>query len=117
LTIQRLPRNDYPPSAALSEIYRRLRGCAGAVVFGMRPADSASDKSSPGVTPWTHVEAGMAYGCNLPLLIVREPGVDAGAFDDAVAGHRTYVLDLPDRWEDDAVLTAIRPWLSELVRS
>lgn len=117
LTIQRLPPTDYPPSDALSEIYRRLRGCAGAVVFGMRPAGSASDKSSPGVTPWTHVETGIAYGCNLPLLIVRESGVDSGAFDDAVAGHRTYMLNLLDRWEDDAILTAIQPWLSDLVRS
>ena len=116
LTVQRLPRNDYPPSDALSEIYRRVTGCAGVVVFGMRAADSAQHESSPGVTPWTHVEAGMAYGCNLPLLIVREAGVDSGAFDDSVAGHRTYILDVVDGWEDDAVVKAIRPWLSELVR-
>jgi hypothetical protein len=117
LTVQRLPRDDYPPSDALSEIYRRLTGCSGAVVFGMRPAHSAQDESSPGVTPWTHVEAGMAYGCNVPLLIVREPGVDSGAFDDTVAGHRTYMLGLENRWEDDAVMRSIRPWLSALVRS
>ena len=59
----------------------------------------------------------MAYASNLPMLIVREPGVDSGAFDDAVAGHRTYILDLIDRWEDEAVARAIRPWLSELVGS
>lgn len=117
VTVERLPRTDYPPSDALGEIYRRLAGCAGAVVFGMRPADFSEDESSPGVTPWTHVEAGMAYGCNLPLLIVREVGVDSGAFDDAVAGHRTHTLDLEDRWEDEAVVRAIRPWLSEVVRS
>jgi hypothetical protein len=117
LTVERLPREDYPPSDAFSEIYRRLTGCSGAVVFGMFPADSADDGPVRGVTPWTHLEAGMAYACNLPLLIVREPGVDYGAFDDAVAGHRTYLLDLVDRWEDDAVLGALRPWLSDLVSS
>jgi hypothetical protein len=110
-------RADYPPSDALSEIYRRLAGCTGAVVFGMCPADSAKDESSPGITPWTHVEAGMAYGCNLPLLIVREPGVDSGAFDDAAGGHRTYMLDVKDQWDDEAVVRAIRPWLADLVRS
>jgi hypothetical protein len=117
LTVERLTPNDYPPSDALSEIYRRLAGCSGAVVFGMRPADAAKEEPSPGVTPWTHLEAGMAFGCNLPLLIVREPGVDSGAFDNSVAGHRTYILDLVDRWEDGVVVRAIRPWLSELVRS
>lgn len=116
LTVKRLLRTDYPPSNAMSEIYRRLTGCAGAVVFGMCPADAAKDESAAGVTPWVHVEAGMAYGCTLPLLIVREPGVCSGAFDDAVAGHRTYMLDLVDQWEDEAVMTAIRPWLSELGR-
>jgi hypothetical protein len=117
LTVERLLRTEYPPSDALSEIYRRLTGCAGAVVFGIGHADPAKQESSPGVTPWTHVEAGMAYGCNLPLLIVRAPGVDSGAFDDAVAGHRAYLLDVIDEWEDEAVVTAIRPWLSDLVRS
>jgi hypothetical protein len=114
LTVQQLLRTEYPPSNAMSEICRRLTGCAGAVVFGMCPADDAEGEPSAGVTPWAHVEAGMAYGCNLPLLIVREPGVGSGAFDNAVAGHRTYMLDLVERWEDDAVVTAIRPWLSEL---
>ena len=115
--VQRLPRTDYPPSDALSEIYRRLTGCAGAVVFGMRPVDAGDERPSSGATPWTHVEAGMAYASNLPLLIVRQRGVDSGAFDDSVAGHRTHMLDLAEGWEDDAVLTAIRPWLSEVVRS
>jgi hypothetical protein len=114
LTIQRLPRGDYPPSDAMSEIYRRMKGCAGAVVFGM---GGPGTEPSPGATPWTHLEAGMAYGCNLPLLMVREPGVDSGAFDDAVAGHRTFMLDVAERWEDDAIVSAIRPWLSELTRS
>jgi len=117
LTVERLLRTDYPPSNAMSEIYRRLAGCAGAVVFGMCAADAAKDESSAGVTPWVHLEAGMAYGCTLPLLMVREPSVNSGTFDDAVAGDRTYILDLVDQWEDHAVITAIRPWLSELVRS
>ena len=114
LTIKLLSRDDYPPDDALGEIYRRMSGCAGAVVFGMRGADS---EPSSGTTPWTHLEAGMAYGCNLPLLMVREPGVQSGAFDDVVAGHRTFVVDLAERWEDDAIVSAIRPWLSDLTRS
>ena len=114
LTVERLSREDYPPSDAMSEIYRRMSGCAGAVVFGL---GSTSTEPSPGATPWTHLEAGMAYGCNLPLLMVRVPGVSSGAFDDAVAGHRTFMLDVAERWDDDAIARAIRPWLSELTRS
>lgn len=117
LETQRLPRSDYPPSDAMSEIYRRLTGCVGVVVFGFRSPAAAEAESVAGETPWTHVEAGMAYACNLPLLIVREPGVDAGAFDDAVAGHRTHMLDLEEGWDDHMIVDAMRPWLSEIVGS
>jgi uncharacterized protein YjbI with pentapeptide repeats len=117
LDVQRLPPTDYPPSDALSEIYRRIAGCAGAVVFGMRTLDPSEEGPSSGATPWTHVEAGMAYASNLPLLIVRQRGVDSGVFDDSVAGYRTHMLDLAEMWEDGAVMTAIRPWLSEVLRS
>jgi uncharacterized protein YjbI with pentapeptide repeats len=111
LIIQRLARDDYLPSDALSEIYRRMSGCVGAVVFGMC---GAGTQPASGTTPWTHLEAGMAYGCNLPLLMVREAGVNSGAFDDVVAGRRTFMLDVAEWWEDDAIVRAIRPWLSEL---
>jgi hypothetical protein len=59
----------------------------------------------------------MAYACNLPLLIVRERGVGSGTFDEAVAGHRTHVVDVDDSWDDEAVAQKLRPWLSELHRS
>jgi hypothetical protein len=49
-----------------------------------------------GITPWTHVEAGMAYGRGLPRLLLREPGVYKGAFDNVVNGHRTHVVELGD---------------------
>jgi Pentapeptide repeats (8 copies) len=117
LTILTLPALDYPPSDALSEIYRRLKSCAGAVVLGLRSADAATDGPTAGATPWTHVEAGLAYACELPLLIVREPGVALGAFDEAVAGHQTYILNVSDDWVDEDVLVAIRPWLAALAQA
>jgi len=114
LETQRLPRSDYPPSDAMSEIYRRLGGCVGAVVFGFRVPASTTGESSAGVSPWTHVEAGMAYACNLPLLIIREPGVDVGVFHDAVGGHRTHLVDLHEAWDEHLVAQSLGPWLAEL---
>jgi Pentapeptide repeats (8 copies) len=114
---ERLPRDEYPPSDAFSEIYRRMSGCVGVISFGMRQPQGAHGESSPGATPWTHVEAGMAYACNLPLLIVREVGVDSGAFDDSVVGHRTFILNVEGPWDDEAVVRAMRPWLAQLEAS
>jgi hypothetical protein len=109
-----LVRDDYPPSDAFSEIYRRMSGCVGVLAFGMQPQQAPVSDSSPGSTPWIHVEAGMAYACDLPLMIVREESVNSGAFDDAVEGHRTFMLDVRNPWNDDDVLRAMQPWLAQL---
>ena len=109
-----LSRRDYPPSDAMSEIYRRMTGCAGIVVFGLHHGDAAASESPAGATPWTHLEAGMAYACNLPLLIVRQPGVASGAFDPSVAGHQTHLFDLDESWSDDEAIAAMAPWLAQV---
>jgi uncharacterized protein YjbI with pentapeptide repeats len=108
-----LPRREYPGSGALGEILRRLSGCSGIVVFGLQPADGEAARSSVGSTPWTHLEAGMAYACRLPMLIVREPGVTAGVFDGAIADQNVHVLDL-EPWNDERVQSATASWVLTL---
>ena len=81
----------------------------------MRTFDGCDPDAPPiGTTPWTHIEAGMAYGRGLPLLLLREPGVSTRTFDDAVDGHRTHVVDLQDCWEAESVRTALAPWVFEV---
>lgn len=114
LVLESLSRHDYPKSAVLAEIDRRLAGCAGMVVLGLRSVDTEPEASQAGTTPWTHVEAGMAYGRGLPLLLLREQGVNTGVFDHAVDGHHTHVVDLKDRWNETVMRSALAPWLSEV---
>ena len=117
LITESLSRRDYPTSGALGEIFRRLSGCAGVVVFGLREVRSSPHEGQQvGATPWAHVEAGMAYGCGLPLLLVREVDVRSGAFDDAVIGHRTFALDIDESWNADLVHKAIEPWVFDVCR-
>ncbi len=85
------------------------------VVLGFQHVYSSTHHATQaGITPWTHVEAGMAFGQGLPLLILREPGVCAGAFDDAVNGHRTHVVELGDGWNEEAMRTGMAPWIFEV---
>jgi Pentapeptide repeats (8 copies) len=114
LVLESLPPRDYPPSGALAEIGRLLAGCAGVIVLGLRNDGSNPDALQAGITPWTHVEAGMAYGRGLPLLLLREPGVYKGAFDNAVNGHRTHVVELGDCWNEGALRAAMAPWIFEV---
>ena len=74
-----LERSDYPATSVLSELRRRMSGCAGAIVFGFAEmrisdglwrsgtADEAKVVGRAWSTPWNHVEAGMAAMINLPL--------------------------------------------------
>lgn len=116
LETESLPKSDYPTSDAMSEIYRRLRGCVGAVVFGFRRPLPADVEGSTSTTPWVHVEAGIAYGCNIPLLLVRESGNGCGAFEDAVRGQRTHFLDLDVTKQDAELADAIDPWVCDIKR-
>jgi hypothetical protein len=114
LVVDTLPPQEYPSSGVLAEIGRRLARCAGAIVLGLQRDGSDQDVLPVGATPWTHLEAGMAYGQGLPLLIMREPGVCAGAFDDAVNGHRTYVVEVGAAWNGPQMRAAIAPWLDDI---
>lgn len=56
----------------------------------------------------------MAHVRGLPLLHLREPGVSTGVFDHVVDGYHTHVVDLKNRWNEDAMLTALAPWIFEV---
>lgn len=114
LVVDTFPRREYPSSGVLAEIGRRLARCAGVIVLGLQSEGSDHDAPAAGATPWTHLEAGMAYGQGLPLLILREPGVCTGAFDDVVNGHRAHVVEVGAVWDGPEVRAAIRPWLDDV---
>jgi len=111
-----LLQRDYPVSSALVEITRRMSGCAGAVIFGFRDetASDGSDETTAGVTPWTHIEAGVAHGLGLRLLLVRESGVTAGAFADAVTGHRAVTLTIDEPWDEESAQRVVATWARDV---
>ena len=48
-------------------------------------------------TAWTHIEAAMAYGLELPLLILREKSVRSeGMIDPGTHEWNVYDIDLAD---------------------
>lgn len=91
-----LGRSDYPTELPLHEVYVIAKRCAGGVVLGFEQMLIASGTSKPGTnkekpianvpipTSWNHLEAGILYGLQLPLLIFKEPEVSGGVFDYGV---------------------------------
>lgn len=84
---------DFPNKAPLTAVKKLLRKCQGAIVLGLRQTHVISGVKKGGTpsqfelsnaylgTEWNHIEAGMAYMNDLPLLIIRENGVQGGVFD------------------------------------
>ena len=89
LTPRTLGATDYPSKAPLDEVIALMGKCAGAVILGY-PQLVVETGHLKGVpinqalelpTEWNHIEAGLAYARELPLLVIHHRGVRRGIFD------------------------------------
>ncbi|HUC15074.1 MAG TPA: pentapeptide repeat-containing protein [Acidimicrobiales bacterium] len=123
--VVRLGRTEYPPTSVLADVRRVMSRCGGVVILGLRQVEIAKGRWRPGTpeersadglalaTPWNHVEGGMAAALGLPVLVVKEPGVEGGIFD--LAGDVLIVTaDLDDMMSREHAQTMMRRWVSEL---
>jgi hypothetical protein len=100
-----LGRSDYPLDLPLREVVRMVRHCSGGLVLGFEQfyAEEGtykrhSDKPLTNAnvvlpTPWNQLEGGMIYMSGLPLMILREPGIQGGIFD--AGATELFVHDMP----------------------
>ena len=92
-----LGRSDYPTELPLREVLLLARHCSGGVILGFEQFQAASGISKRGTsdekaegsaklfpTPWNHLEAGILFGLQLPLLVFAEDGITGGVFDRGV---------------------------------
>ena len=97
-------RSDYPTELPLREVYVIAKHCSGGVILGFeqgyapllverrgvrRPKDKKETTTKKVVMPtsWNHLEAGILFGMDLPLLVFKEPGVFGGVFDVGVTDN------------------------------
>jgi hypothetical protein len=95
-----LGRSDYPADFPLREIFVIAKHCSGGVILGFRQFVATSGIWKKGTkeqrplprgkpeyfpTPWNHLEAGILFGLQLPLLIFREEPMHGGVFDEGVS--------------------------------
>ena len=68
-------------------------------------------------TPWNQIEAGMAAGLGLPILVLRTEAAGGGIFDlPSEAGDVVHV-DLREPWDLASLRGAVRTWSCELRRA
>jgi len=94
-----LARSDYPTFGALSEVRRLVSGCAGMVVCGLGEleiaqgtwrAGTSDERTMQGAvwpSPWSQIEAGIAIGMGMPVLLLASPPMETGIFATDADGH------------------------------
>jgi hypothetical protein len=100
-----LPRSDYPTFGALAEVRKLVSGCAGMVVLGLGELEIAQGTWRAGTSderalqgamwpsPWAQIEAGIAIGLDLPVLLLAAQPLDTGVFAADADGHFIFRLN------------------------
>src|SRR5258708_4385459 len=88
-----LGRSDYPSEFPLREVFVIAKHCSGGIILGFQQFIATAGVWKKGTkeqkrvvrgkpvhfpTPWNHLEAGILFGLQLPLLIFREEAVSGG---------------------------------------
>jgi hypothetical protein len=102
-----LGRTNYDFLNPMQSIRELMLECCGAVIVGFerRYARTAVERRGSDreqivrdlrtSTPWTHLEAGMAFQLGLPMLILKDRHVHAeGILDQSLSAYLVYEFDL-----------------------
>ncbi|MEQ9317252.1 MAG: hypothetical protein RLN72_15475 [Henriciella sp.] len=117
-----LAQLDTPAEPPLTQIHAMIRGCSGGLVIGFcqetadrvtRPGrEAVAPKPYP--SPWNHLEAGLLFAADVPLLILKEAGITGGVFDDGVSGHLVHTIDDTFRCQDSHVRSLFSKWQGDI---
>ncbi|HSS79016.1 MAG TPA: hypothetical protein VLV54_20010 [Thermoanaerobaculia bacterium] len=83
-----------------------IKHCSGGVILGFEQYEAKNVIYRRGVkgreerkkdpvyfpTPWNHLEAGILFSLNLPILVFREPSIEGGVFDKGIVESFTHMM-------------------------
>lgn len=90
MRVRTIGRTDFPNVSPIKAVEQLMRQCSGAVILGFPKPNTYSEKPIKDIllpTSWNHIEASMAFMLDLPLLVIRDKGVEGGVFDIGVTGN------------------------------
>lgn len=103
---RRLGSTDYSTELPLREVLVIAKRCSGGIILGFeqyyfesgttkRGTKKEKNAPTPSIfpTPWNHLEAGILFGLQLPLLIFKEESIEGGIFDPGVTD--VYIHKMP----------------------
>lgn len=130
-----LGQSDYPRNLPLGEVVGMIRHCSGGLILGFeqfriqkgiyrrnvkRPPDKGGQRKliDPTLfpTPWNQLEAGIIFSQGLPLMILKERGIEGGIFDIGITDVFTHFIPSPEmkKSEFDDFDSVFQRWVAEV---
>ena len=90
-------KDNYPEFGQFTRIKESVMESSAMIVFGFKQVKIGHGKYYPGTaiehevnekylpTPWNELETGMALARNLPILLVKDPSIETGIFDEKLS--------------------------------
>lgn len=98
-------KDDYPKFGQFTRVRESLLKSSAVIAFGFRQMKIEDGIALPGTpkesritgkwlnTPWNEVEVGMALMRGLPILLIKDEGIDSGIFDEKLS--ECFVASIP----------------------
>lgn len=128
LTPRTLGETDFPNNAPVHAVRELLLQCQGVIVLGFRQVfiekgfgKFRTDKQTlmDGTylpTAWNQIEAGMAFMCDVPMLIICEDSVSGGVFDVGNTDKFIHQANLSKDWlHSKRFLQPFNDWHTEII--
>ena len=119
-------KDDYPCYGQLNRIREKIKKSVGMVSFGFKQISIKEATFRPNTkdeqiwqnkwmsTPWNDIEVGMALMEGMPVLIIKNPLVDMGVFDEKL--NECFIASITTT-DDNRKLSfnkEVQRWLSKL---
>jgi len=126
---RQLGKSDYPTESPLKEVLSIAKHCAGGIILGfeqirieigtLKPNTNLETKIKKRIkmpTEWNHLEAGILFSLNLPILVFKEDEIEGGVFDHGVTD--VFIHKMPNaslsRSEREIFTSIFLKWQSEV---
>lgn len=120
-------QSDYPNELPIRAVRQVMQECDGAIIMGFRQIRVKDGIEKEGTdrenqienryygTPWNQIEAGMAYMLDLPMMIIREEGVEEGVFSENTSDRFIHRAEMTKEWlNSEAFKQPFNEWYREL---
>ena len=119
-------KDDYPHFGQLSQVREKIIVSTGMVAFGFKQTHIQQGIYRPDMkdevqwdnkwlsTPWNEIEVGMGMMKGMPILLVKNPAIEEGIFDEKLSECFVATISTDDDIRELDYNPEMQKWLSKL---